>query len=122
MASTVRKQLIYGNHRITFLVLVDQGEGDLEELQSEGGLPLIGEASPIKESPILVEKLETNINIGISPEPNWHEIGEFADLGEVFSSVQQLKDQNTTLANHNHQLSRQLGVFESQQHGERGLG
>ena len=120
MATTQRKTLVYGNHRVTFLSLADQGEGDLEDLQIDDGPPVIGEASPIKESPILIEKIETLANIGMGGDPIWHEIEEFADLGELYSNVASLQQANSQLLNHNQQLSRQLGVFESRQQAELG--
>ena len=115
MATTARKMLVYGNHRVTFLVLIDQGEGDLEELQLREGPPLIDGPSPIKEAPILIEKIETQVNVGMPEEPHYNEIGEFADLGQLFSNLQELKLQKTALEQNNQQLSRQLGVLESQQ-------
>ena len=105
MASASRKTLVYGNHRVTFLVLVDQGEGDLEELP-EGA----------SEAPILIEKIETRANVAMGGDPIWHEVEEMYDLGEQYSAIARLEQQNQRLRDENNQLNRQLGILE---HGQK---
>lgn len=118
MATTQSRQLVYGNMRITFLCLVDEGEGDLEELQvTEEGHPLM-EAAPeptgyLREAPILVERFEIDMNVG-KGEPDWREIEEHFDLGELFLNYQALQGEKAQTERENAALSRKLGIYETQ--------
>ena len=114
MATTESRQLEWGNNRITFLVLVDEGEGDLEDLQVTDDEALTLMLNPVIEAaPILVERFETNINVTGPGEAIWKEIDKMFDIGDLFTEYAELQRKVRELESNNAALSRQLGTYEA---------